>query len=362
MMLNSFYSLPILMYHSISRALTSNAVAPEIFKEHCATLARTGWRTLSLQEVENCFLEKAPLPPKSCLITFDDGYLDNWLHAAPVLERYNLRGVIFPVLSELEKNSPLCERKNEVLPCDTIVLRKGQKVLEQRFCSVSELREMNRREVLTPAPHSLRHNRVVAGPKFKKLLRPGGIRGWFSLPPYGAIWGMPNFSLGHALTTRAFLPSRRLLKLVQNIVPQQFDEAKDYLSVPRNRAHLLRRIRTLEVKGLLGRMESEEEYRKRLEKEFTLCRTRFFRFFGTKPVSFCWPWGDYNDTSLEEARRAGFRLFFTTLLGANTLNSTPHLRRFKVREISGRCLLWEMRMLSVTPLANLAAKWQRMTI
>lgn len=350
-------SLPVLMYHSISRSPTSTAVAPELFAEHCAALAEAGWRTLSLREAEICFLEQSPFPAKSCLITFDDGYLDNWLEAAPVLERHGLRGAVFPVLSELEKAAAPRGPESAASP-DALVLRKGQKVREERFCSVAELREMARRGVLTPAPHSLRHDRVAAGPEFKGLARPGGTRGWFSLPAYGAVWGMPNFKLGHALTTQAFLPSSRLLRLAERTVPQHFDEARAYLAVPRNRAHLLKRIRNLEAKGLLGRMESMEEYRSRLFKEFTVCRKRFARFFNAAPLSFCWPWGDYNAIALEEAQRAGFRIFFTTALGANSMASGLCVRRFKVRNISGARLVWETRLLSFSPLAGLAGRWQ----
>lgn len=350
-------SLPVLMYHSISRSPASTAVTPELFAEHCAALANAGWRSLSLREAERCFLEQAPFPAKSCLITFDDGYLDNWLEAAPVLERHGQRGAVFPVLSELEEAA--APRGPESAACpDALVLRKGQKVREERFCSVAELREMARRGVLTPAPHSLRHNRVAAGPGFRGLARPGGTRGWFSLPAYGAVWGMPNFKLGHALTTRAFVPSGRLLDLARRTVPQDFYEAKAYLAVPRNRAHLLKRIRALEAKGRLGRMENMEEYRERLFKEFTVCRKRFARIFGAAPVSFCWPWGDYNGVSLEEAQRAGFRVFFTTTIGANSPASGLHVRRFKVREISAARLLWETRLLSITPLAGMVERLQ----
>lgn len=356
-MLSLIRSVPVLMYHSISRSPASTAVAPEVFAEHCAALAKANWRALSLAEAEACFLAQAPLPSKACLITFDDGYLDNWLHAAPLLERHGLRGVIFPVLSELEEATALREPAHAPQR-EAVSFRKGQKVHGERFCSVDELREMAHRGVLTPAPHSLRHERVASGQEFTGLTRPGKVRGWFSLPAYGAIWGMPNFKLGHALTTRAFLPSEKLLQLARNTVPQQFDEAKEYLDHKRNRASLLKRIRGLEAKGLLGRMESEEEYRARLAGEFTACRDSFTRLFGNTPVSFCWPWGDYTAASLEEAQRAGFRIFFTTSLGANNSAGRLGIRRFKVREISGARLLWETRLLSIAPLASIARQWQ----
>jgi peptidoglycan/xylan/chitin deacetylase (PgdA/CDA1 family) len=356
--LGGIRSLPVLLYHSISHA-SSCAVSPEIFAEHCAVIARAGWRALSLSEAESYFLEKTELPPKSCLISFDDGYLDNWLTAAPLLEKHNLKGVIFPVLELLEKNAAP-RRKEECGPeRETLVFRKGQLTLERRFCSEAELREMARRGVLTPAPHSLRHDRMAASPKFRGLTRPDRERGWFTMPAYGVVWGMPAFPLRHALSGRAFLPSDDLLHLVRSTVPQQWNEAKEWLDAKTNRENLLREIRLLESRKLMGHMENEEEYRARLFDEFTACRDRFAALFGTSPVSFCWPWGHYNATALEEARKAGFRLFFTTVLGANRPDDSLHVHRFRVGNISGRMLLWEMTALALSPLAALAGAWQR---
>jgi peptidoglycan/xylan/chitin deacetylase (PgdA/CDA1 family) len=41
------------------------------------------------------FLAGKPTPPKSILITFDDGYLDNWVYAHPVLQKYSMHAVLF---------------------------------------------------------------------------------------------------------------------------------------------------------------------------------------------------------------------------------------------------------------------------
>lgn len=41
------------------------------------------------------FYQGEKLPRKSVMITFDDGYLDNWLQVWPILKEYNLHAHIF---------------------------------------------------------------------------------------------------------------------------------------------------------------------------------------------------------------------------------------------------------------------------
>ena len=353
-------SLPVLMYHSISRRASSRAVAPELFADQCASLVRAGWRSLSLAEAEEYFLRQGDLPRKTCLITFDDGYLDNYLHAAPILRHHGLTGVIFPVLALMEKKR--MRRSLEDAPfldAAPTVYRKGQLVRAEYFCSAAELREMMRQGDMTPAPHSLRHNRVAVSPEYTRLALPGKERGYFSMPSYGALWGMPAFKLGHGLTSPAFRPSARLVRLVRSQVPQEWNEAREYLAAARNRKRLHTSIQRLKDQGLLGGMESEAMYRARLFREFTACRRRFSRLFGIAPVSFCWPWGDYNAIALEEAQRAGFRLFFTTAIGVNTAAQALGVHRFKVGSITGNRLLWQARALALRPVAALAVAWLR---
>ena len=41
------------------------------------------------------FWRVSQLPDKSVVISFDDGYLDNWVYARQVLEQYGLHAVLF---------------------------------------------------------------------------------------------------------------------------------------------------------------------------------------------------------------------------------------------------------------------------
>lgn len=87
-------ALPILMYHHVSPAPGLVTVSPETFRAHMRALAEDGWRSAGLAEVA-AFFAGQPLPKKTVVITFDDGYLDNYIHAHPVLAEFGLSAVLF---------------------------------------------------------------------------------------------------------------------------------------------------------------------------------------------------------------------------------------------------------------------------
>lgn len=89
----------ILMYHMIREPLPGGRfnkmrVSPEMFAKQIRWLAGNGWHFRFLSEV----VSGARLPEKTIVLTFDDGYRDNLLHALSVLRKHNARATLFPVV------------------------------------------------------------------------------------------------------------------------------------------------------------------------------------------------------------------------------------------------------------------------
>lgn len=96
--------LRIFMYHSIDYEKGNELRVPkEQFREQMKYLKDNGYTTLTLAEAYAFFKEDKPVPQKSVVLTFDDGYVDNYNNAFPVLKEFGLKGTVFMITDLVDK-------------------------------------------------------------------------------------------------------------------------------------------------------------------------------------------------------------------------------------------------------------------
>ena len=102
--------VPILMYHYISTpppgadAIRRDlSIAPDLFESHLRYLQEAGYRSISLRDLVYHLTLGWPLPPKPIILTFDDGYRDNYENAFPLLKKYGFRGTFFLVTDFIDE-------------------------------------------------------------------------------------------------------------------------------------------------------------------------------------------------------------------------------------------------------------------
>ena len=95
--------LRVLMYHRISRTDTSTflTVRESDLETQFKYLREQGYTAILLSDLINHVHCKKPLPDKPVLITFDDGYRDNYTIMYPLLHQYGMKATIFLVPSLL---------------------------------------------------------------------------------------------------------------------------------------------------------------------------------------------------------------------------------------------------------------------
>lgn len=100
--------LPILMYHSVLKdAHRSNkyVVTPDQLEKDLAYLQQNGYTTVFVQDLIGYVYEGAPLPEKPVMLSFDDGYYNNYTYVLPLLEKYDMKAVISVVGSYAQRFS-----------------------------------------------------------------------------------------------------------------------------------------------------------------------------------------------------------------------------------------------------------------
>jgi peptidoglycan/xylan/chitin deacetylase (PgdA/CDA1 family) len=98
------YGIPVITYHHLlrndeNRRFRNNreVVSVEQFAAEMKMLSDNGFKTLTLGELDEYLNKKLQAPKKSVVITFDDGYLSNYIYAYPILKQYHFRATLFAV-------------------------------------------------------------------------------------------------------------------------------------------------------------------------------------------------------------------------------------------------------------------------
>jgi peptidoglycan/xylan/chitin deacetylase (PgdA/CDA1 family) len=101
----SKYVVPILMYHHIDERgkVSSLSVSPKNFQKQMQFLSRYNYNVISLKELVQSINKKEKLPKNTVVLTFDDGYQDNYIYAYPVLKKYNFPATIFVIVNAIGK-------------------------------------------------------------------------------------------------------------------------------------------------------------------------------------------------------------------------------------------------------------------
>lgn len=92
-------TVPILLYHRIDISPIDSRyyVTPEKFDEQMKLLHNWEYTTITTEMLIQAITLGAELPPRPMLITFDDGHLDNYTTAFPIMQKYGFTGVLYLV-------------------------------------------------------------------------------------------------------------------------------------------------------------------------------------------------------------------------------------------------------------------------
>ena len=109
-----------LSYFGVDRNETKTLISTERLKEHIDALAKSGYVTITQQDILDYYRDGKALPKKSMFLMFEDGRRDTAIFAQKVTEEYNYISTIMTYASKFEEKDA-----KFLMPDDLLDLEKG---------------------------------------------------------------------------------------------------------------------------------------------------------------------------------------------------------------------------------------------
>jgi len=329
-------NVPIIMYHSIgiqNQNWKSNYLTCpyEIFEDHLKWLKNKGFQTISLQNVYDHMAKRAKLPKNPVVLTFDDGYLDNWVFVYPLLKKYGFCGTVY-ISPEFVDNRDLIRKnldgvwKND-LQIDNLQI--------SGYLSWKEIKEMEKKNIIDIQSHTMSHTQYFKGNKIIDFRHPGDSYIWMTWnenPAYKPYlqtdneelvnYGEPVYEYGRAISVRRFFPDKNLNKFLLKYVKN--NGGKDFFQSENWRDILFKITCNYKEKNkIFEEFETEEEYKKRIQYELEKSKDILEKKLSKDIKFLCWPGGDINEEALKIALDLGYT---SSTAGQDMKNQRKYLK------------------------------------
>lgn len=179
--------IPVLAYHRVNdfrrNALT---VSTELFRQQMGYLKKKGCESIGLGDLVNLHLGRTcRMPARGVVITFDDGFQDNYLFAFPILKQFRFKATFFLTVDLI--GTDLILEKDKIEKPD---------LSEDRMLSWDQVKDM-REEGMDFGSHTCSHANLLTISKrqaereiaesYSKFQQKTGYPPRFFCYPYGAF-------------------------------------------------------------------------------------------------------------------------------------------------------------------------------
>lgn len=92
--------LPVILYHEVRYNKNGKlAISPYEFESDLKYIKDEGYTTVTVADLVNYVTKGVSLPEKPIMLTFDDGYLNDYVYAFPLIKKYNMK-IVFSVIAK----------------------------------------------------------------------------------------------------------------------------------------------------------------------------------------------------------------------------------------------------------------------
>ena len=317
---DKMYDVPVLMYHSVGipdkKWKWNYLTCPfDRFEEQLKAIQELGFTTISLNSLYDYMVEGKDIPKKSIALTFDDGYLDNWIFAYPLLKKYGMCGTVFINPDFVDKRE--IKRKQYTEHTDLSELETAG------FLSWQEIIQMDREGILYAESHALTHTWYPVSNKVIDFRHPGDPYIWMSWNAFPeekpklqmhdsafAALGAPVYENMKSLMSPRFYPDQNLEQYLVSYVEKnggmQFFNQKNWKDI------LMRAYELYTTKNrILEYYEDQESYLNRIRQELKYTKDLLEEKLNKKITFLCWPGGSATKVGMQIAGELGYTFFNT---------------------------------------------------
>jgi len=283
-----------LMYHSIDSEKNKGGIFVDEFEEHIKWIKDK--KTFKMEELKGL---DYTLPPNSILITFDDGYKNNYTLAFPILKKYNMKATIFLNTKFIEK--------------------------DETYLNWDEIREMYESGLIDFQLHTHSHQLTVkdievlafydneSSPYFKRESYSLFFDGNYDEKKDAKkLNGLPVFKLRSKISIPGYKPKKNFVEKYRSIVELQENKSE------KEKKKFLNRL-FKEKKDKFFDKISEEQFKETVKFEILENKKIISEKLGKVPDCLAYPWGHRYKGNREDIKKLGVDVFITTRKGVNSL-------------------------------------------
>ncbi len=310
--------VPAIMYHSVGIPYEgwhwNFLTCPyKVFKDQIKWLDRAGYYTLNFQELYDYVMNDKPIKEKSVFLTFDDGYLDNYMFVYPLLKKYGMKGTIFVNPDFVDKTSGLRKTIDDYQSIEEI---KPSSCVG--FCNWDELRKIDSEGVLDVQSHAKTHDWYPISDKIIDFRHPEDTfiwMDWNEFPKEKYLLqciDKQKVKLGSAVfenekslsSPRVFINpdfQKSLQTYVRDNGGKSFFQNSNWKDLLVTTSEELRKKMKVVMKE-----ETHEEYLERIEFELKFTKNIIEKELNKKVNFLCWPGGSGTTEGVKIADRLGY--------------------------------------------------------
>ena len=284
-----------LMYHSIDSEKNKGGIFVDEFEEHIKWIKDK--KTFKMEELKGLDYK---LPKNSILITFDDGYKNNYTLAFPILKKYNMKATIFLNTKFIEK--------------------------DDAYLNWAEIREMYESGLVDFQLHTHSHQLTIkntdvldfydeeSSPYFKRESYSLFFDGNYDEKrDAGKLNGLPVFKLRSKISIPGYKAKKDFVEKYRNIVEPQENNMSE-----KEKKEFLNKL-FKERKDEFFDKISEEQFKETVKFEILENKKIISEKLGKVPDCLAYPWGHRYKGNREDIKKLGVDVFITTRKGVNSL-------------------------------------------